>query len=157
MDNLKQIKRSMGKKSVSLYKGLIHKEHEIQSFFTDEKARDAQIKLLKKDLRKNAKKINEEVQLERQSIQLLKKHAEGKKLTKKEKKIVKTSIIDICKVVPSLGIFLLPGGMVLLPLVSKILPFDLMPSAFQKRKKLKRKITKKTKKPKKTKRKTKRR
>ncbi len=86
-------------------------------------------------MRKNAKKINEEVQLEKEAILLLKKHAKGAKLTKAEKKIVKTSLIDICKVVPSLGIFLLPGGMILLPLISKILPFDLMPSAFQDKKK----------------------
>ncbi len=96
-------------------------------------------------MRKNAKKINEEVQLEREAVLLLKKHAKGAKLTKDEKKIVKTSLIDICKVLPSLGIFLLPGGMVLLPLVSKILPFDLMPSAFQDKKKRKRSKKKKKK------------
>ena len=135
MKTLKRIERSMRKGSRSIYKAAIQREHDIEYFFRDKKRRKKQLSILKKDLRKNAKKINEEVQLEKDAILLLKKHAAGKKLTRKEKRIVKTSLIDICKVVPSLGLFLLPGGMVLLPLVSKILPFDLMPSAFQDKKK----------------------
>tara|TARA_B100000686_G_scaffold256192_1_gene267812 strand:+ start:1714 stop:2160 length:447 start_codon:yes stop_codon:yes gene_type:complete len=146
MKTLKRIKKSIEKGSSSIYHKLMKEEHDIESFFKDEKIQKKQLSILKKDLRKNAKKINEEVQLEKDAILLLKKHAAGKKLTSKEEKIVKTSLIDICKVVPSLGIFLLPGGMILLPLVSKILPFDLMPSAFQtKKKKPKRSKKKKTK------------
>ena len=37
---------------------------------------------------------------------------------------------DLAKVVPLLGIFMLPGGCVLLPLAAKMLPVDLFPSAF---------------------------
>jgi len=125
----------MRKGSRSVYKAAIQREHDIESFFKDKKIQKKQLLKLKRDLRKNAKKINEEVQLEREAMILLKKYAKNKKLTKREKKIVKTSLIDICKVVPSLGIFLLPGGMILLPLIAKILPFDLMPSAFQDKKK----------------------
>ena len=135
MKTLKEIKSSIKNSSSSIYHKLMKEEHDIESFFKDEKIQKKQLSILKKNLRKNAKKINEEVQLEKDAILLLKKHAAGKKLTSKEEKIVKTSLIDICKVVPSLGIFLLPGGMILLPLVSKILPFDLMPSAFQDKKK----------------------
>lgn len=143
---MKTLKRSIRKGSRSIYKSAIQGKNDVESFFRDKKRRKKQLSILKKDLRKNAKKINEEVQLEKDAILLLKKHAAGKKLTRKEKRIVKTSLIDICKVVPSLGLFLLPGGMVLLPLVSKILPFDLMPSAFQdKKKKPKRSKKKKTK------------
>ncbi len=136
----------MRKGSRSIYKYAIQGEHDIESFFKDEKIQKKQLSKLKKHLRKNAKKINAEVQLEREAMILLRKYAKNKKLTKREKKIVKTSLIDICKVVPSLGIFLLPGGIVLLPLVAKILPFDLMPSAFQgKKKKPKRTKGRKTK------------
>ena len=154
MQILKKLTESIKKGSLSIYDKLSEKEHDIESFLTDEKFRVRQLNILKKDLRNNAKKINEEVVLENNAIILLKRHSAGHKLTKREQKIVKTSLIDICKVVPSLGIFLLPGGLVLLPLVSKMLPFDLMPSAFQKKRKPK---TRRKKLRHKTKRKNKRR
>tara|TARA_B100001094_G_scaffold230069_1_gene224683 strand:- start:104 stop:559 length:456 start_codon:yes stop_codon:yes gene_type:complete len=135
MKTLKRIKSSIKKSSSSIYHKILDEEHDIESFLKDKIYRKKKLRALKRDLRKDAKKINEEVQLEKEAILLLKKNATGKKLTRKQTKIVKTSLIDICKVVPSLGIFLLPGGIVLLPLVSKILPFDLMPSAFQDKKK----------------------
>ena len=139
MKTLRKIKRSIKKGSRSIYNTIVEEEHDIESFLRDERYQKQRLRKLKKDLRNNAKKINEEVNLTRDASILLKKHAEGKKLTKSEIKIVETSLIDICKVVPSLGIFLLPGGLVLLPFVSKILPFDLMPSAFQDKKKTRRK------------------
>lgn len=143
---MKTLKRSIRKGSRSIYKSAIQGENDVESFLRDTVYRKKRFRKLKRDLRKNAKKINAEAKLTQESIMLLRKHGAGKKLTKKEKRIVKTSLIDICKVVPSLGIFLLPGGMILLPLVSKILPFDLMPSAFQtKKKKPKRSKKKKTK------------
>jgi hypothetical protein len=46
-----------------------------------------------------------------------------------EKKKVKAQLLDICKTVPSLTIFLLPGGTLLLPLLVKLIP-QLLPSAF---------------------------
>ena len=145
---MKNLKKSIEKGSRSIYNTIVEEEQYIESFLRERQYRKKKLRALKRDLRKNAKKINEEVNLTRDASILLKKHAKGEKLTKSEKKIVKTSLIDICKVVPSLGIFLLPGGLVLLPLVSKILPFDLMPSAFQdnrKKRKTKRKTSRKTK------------
>tara|TARA_R110002020_G_scaffold108281_2_gene251036 strand:+ start:19061 stop:20275 length:1215 start_codon:yes stop_codon:yes gene_type:complete len=52
-----------------------------------------------------------------------------RELSKSEKKKVKTQLLDICKSIPSLAIFLLPGGGVLLPLLIKLIP-ELLPSAF---------------------------
>ena len=46
-----------------------------------------------------------------------------------EKKKVKKQLLDICKSVPSLTIFLLPGGGLLLPILIKFIP-QLLPSAF---------------------------
>ena len=46
-----------------------------------------------------------------------------------EKKKVKKQLLDICKTVPSLTIFLLPGGSLLLPILIKFIP-RLLPSAF---------------------------
>ena len=56
-----------------------------------------------------------------------------RELTKGEKKKVKTQLLDICKSIPSLAIFLLPGGGVLLPLLIKLIP-ELLPSAFNENK-----------------------
>ncbi|GHC53244.1 LETM1-related biofilm-associated protein [Ulvibacter litoralis] len=53
-----------------------------------------------------------------------------RELTSEEKKKVKEQLLDICKTVPSLTIFLLPGGTILLPLLVKFIP-KLLPSSFQ--------------------------
>lgn len=50
-------------------------------------------------------------------------------LTPEEKVKVKEQLLDICKTIPSLTIFLLPGGTVLLPLLVKFIP-KLLPSSF---------------------------
>ena len=46
-----------------------------------------------------------------------------------EKKKIKKQLLDICKSIPSLTIFLLPGGSLLLPILIKFIP-QLLPSAF---------------------------
>jgi hypothetical protein len=51
-------------------------------------------------------------------------------LSPNEKTKVKEQLLDICKTIPSLTIFLLPGGSVLLPLLVKFIP-KLLPSSFQ--------------------------
>lgn len=51
-------------------------------------------------------------------------------LSAEEKTKVKDQLLDICKTIPSLTIFLLPGGSVLMPLLVKFIP-KLLPSAFQ--------------------------
>jgi len=50
-------------------------------------------------------------------------------LTPDEKKKVQNQLIDIFKSIPSLAIFILPGGAVLLPIFIKLIP-KLLPSAF---------------------------
>lgn len=50
-------------------------------------------------------------------------------LDEKEKKKVKKQLLEICKTIPSLTIFLLPGGSLLLPILIKFIP-KLLPSAF---------------------------
>lgn len=51
-------------------------------------------------------------------------------LSPQEKRKVKEQLLDICKTIPSLTVFLLPGGSVLMPLLVKFIP-KLLPSAFQ--------------------------
>ena len=50
-------------------------------------------------------------------------------LNEKEQKKVQEQLLDIFKSIPSLAIFMLPGGAILLPLVIKFIP-KLLPSAF---------------------------
>lgn len=50
-------------------------------------------------------------------------------LSPQEKTKVRSQLLDICKTIPSLTIFLLPGGSLLLPLLIKFIP-QLLPSAF---------------------------
>lgn len=51
-------------------------------------------------------------------------------LNSEEKTKVKDQLLDVCKTIPSLTIFLLPGGTLLLPLLVKFIP-KLLPSSFQ--------------------------
>jgi hypothetical protein len=62
---------------------------------------------------------------------LVARAAAGHKLTTSERAKVKEQLIDVAKAVPALAIFAAPGGLVLLPLLAKLLPFNLLPSAFQ--------------------------
>jgi hypothetical protein len=65
---------------------------------------------------------------------LLAKAAAGQALDAPERRKVKEQLIDLAKAVPALAIFAAPGGLVLLPLLAKLLPFDVLPSAFDPRK-----------------------
>jgi hypothetical protein len=52
-----------------------------------------------------------------------------RELNEREKKKIKKQLLDICKTIPSLTIFILPGGSLILPLLIKFIP-TLLPSAF---------------------------
>jgi hypothetical protein len=67
--------------------------------------------------------------IQSKELMLLLAHSTHRDLDEKEKKKVKKQLLDICKTVPSLTIFLLPGGSLLLPILIKFIP-TLLPSAF---------------------------
>jgi len=67
--------------------------------------------------------------IESKELMLLLAHSTHRDLDEKEKKRVKKQLLDICKTIPSLTIFLLPGGSLLLPILIKFIP-TLLPSAF---------------------------
>ena len=79
-------------------------------------------------IRRNKGRFIKELSQSKELMQLLAKSTH-KDLDKDEKKKVKTQLLDICKTVPSLTIFLLPGGSLLLPILIKFIP-QLLPSAF---------------------------
>ncbi|HEU4496136.1 MAG TPA: LETM1 domain-containing protein, partial [Flavobacterium sp.] len=62
-------------------------------------------------------------------LMLLLTYSTYRSLDAKEKKKVKKQLLEICKAIPSLAIFLLPGGSLLLPILIKLMP-QLLPSAF---------------------------
>ena len=61
---------------------------------------------------------------------LLAKAASCLALTGEERRKVRAQLVDLAKAVPALAIFAAPGGLLLLPLLAKLLPFGLLPSAW---------------------------
>ncbi len=60
---------------------------------------------------------------------LLLTHSTHRHLEDLEKKKIKKQLLEICKTIPSLTIFMLPGGSLLLPLFIKLLP-KMLPESF---------------------------
>lgn len=85
---------------------------------------------IKNLLEENKKRLLQEVQESKELLFLL-KESTTRKLSDEEKAKVNEQLLDVCKAIPALAIFLLPGGALLLPLVIKFLP-SILPSAFRK-------------------------
>lgn len=82
-------------------------------------------------VKKNKGKIVREISESRELVELLWK-AQNKQLTKEEKEKVRSQISDLLRTIPSLAIFIVPGGSFLLPILLKILPDELLkPSQFR--------------------------
>ena len=77
---------------------------------------------------RNKNRLLKEITQSKELMVLL-AHSTRRDLDDKEKKQVKRQLLDICKTVPSLTIFLLPGGSLLLPILIKFIP-KMLPSAF---------------------------
>lgn len=67
--------------------------------------------------------------LESKELVVLLSKSTHKNLTNEERIKVRNQLLDICKSIPSLAIFIMPGGSVLLPILIKFIP-QLLPSAF---------------------------
>jgi hypothetical protein len=89
---------------------------------------DSMAKVVNKLILRNSKRLLKELTESKELMQLLTKST-VKDLSAEEKKKVQNQLIDIFKSIPSLAIFLLPGGAVLLPIFIKLIP-KLLPSAF---------------------------
>ncbi len=84
---------------------------------------------IKKILEKNSKSLVQELKQSKELVILLNKSAYTK-LSEEEKSKVKSQLLDVLKSIPALAVFLLPGGLVLLPIIAKLIP-DILPSAFR--------------------------
>ncbi|MFO7745295.1 MAG: LETM1-related biofilm-associated protein [Psychroflexus sp.] len=83
------------------------------------------VKLL---LTRNKNRLYKEIIQSKELVYLLSQSTK-RELNADEKSKVKTQLYDIFKSIPSLAIFVLPGGSVLLPIIIKFIP-QLLPSAF---------------------------
>lgn len=77
---------------------------------------------------RNKNRLLKEI-IQSKELMVLLAYSTRRDLDEKEKKKVKKQLLDICKTIPSLTIFLLPGGSLLLPILIKFIP-TLLPSAF---------------------------
>jgi hypothetical protein len=82
------------------------------------------IKLITRNKNRLVKEI-----LESKELMVLLAYSTRRDLDEKEKKKVRKQLLDIIKTIPSLAIFLLPGGSLLLPIFIKFIP-TLLPSSF---------------------------
>ena len=81
-----------------------------------------------KILIRNKDKLAIELQDSKELVSLISK-SRKRDLTRGEKEKVKAQFLDLAKTIPSLALFMLPGGAVILPVVLKLIP-NLVPSAF---------------------------
>ena len=79
-------------------------------------------------MKRNQKRLVKEIS-ESKELMVLLANSTQRDLDKDEKKKVKKQLLDICKTIPSLTIFLIPGGSLLLPILIKFIP-QLLPSSF---------------------------
>ena len=94
----------------------------VQSFYKNSS------KMVKKLITRNSKRLYQELKDSKELMVLL-TQSTSRDLTREEQKKVQEQLLDIFKSIPSLAIFMLPGGALLLPLVVKFIP-KLLPSAF---------------------------
>lgn len=89
---------------------------------------DSMSKIVDKLITRNSKRLQKELSESKELVALLSKST-VRDLSAGEKKKVKNQLMDVFKSIPSLAIFMLPGGAVLLPIFIKLIP-KLLPSSF---------------------------
>jgi hypothetical protein len=82
-------------------------------------------------LEKNFARLMTEIRETGELSVLLGRAARGQSLTRDERRRMRAQLIDIAKAIPALAIFAAPGGVLLLIALARVLPFSLLPSAFQ--------------------------
>lgn len=101
---------------------VLSSKNSVQSFYNNSS------KMVIKLITRNSKRLYQEL-LDSKELMILLSQSTIRDLNKDEQKKVQEQLLDIFKSIPSLAIFLLPGGALLLPLVVKFIP-RLLPSAF---------------------------
>ncbi len=138
--------RALGAELMLPHQWIIESLHSVQSFVKEHKdnisffnysnpahhfykqtSRTVSILILR-----NKKRLIKEI-TESKDLMILLGQSTIRDLSKEEKQKVKQQLLDVCKTIPSLAIFILPGGSLLMPLLIKFIP-QLLPSAFNENK-----------------------
>ncbi|MEM6721576.1 MAG: LETM1-related biofilm-associated protein [Bacteroidota bacterium] len=101
---------------------LLKSRNMVQSFYENSS------NMVKKLINRNKKRLATEL-YESKELMILLTQSTTRSLSDEEQKRVKDQLLDIFKSIPSLAIFMLPGGMLLLPIVIKYIP-NILPSGF---------------------------
>ena len=101
---------------------LLNSKNVVQNFY------DNSSRMVSKLLTRNGKRLNKELKESKEVMRLI-SQSTIRDLSSEEQKQLQSQLLDIFKTIPSLAIFMLPGGALLLPLVIKFIP-KLLPSAF---------------------------
>ncbi|MFI1771625.1 LETM1-related biofilm-associated protein [Thalassobellus citreus] len=101
---------------------LLSSKNIVQSFYNNSS------RMVTKLITRNSKRLYQELK-DSKELMVLISQSTIRDLNAEEQKKVQEQLLDIFKSIPSLAIFLLPGGALLLPLVVKFIP-KLLPSAF---------------------------
>jgi len=86
---------------------------------------------IQRTLEKNFQAVMREVRETGELSVLLTKAARGQSLSREERRKMRQQLFDVAKAIPALAIFAAPGGVLLFIALAKVLPFNLLPSAFQ--------------------------
>lgn len=101
---------------------LFKKNNAINNFY------DNTSQLVIKLIKRNSKRLVKEISQSKELMVLL-SQSTVRDLNEEEQEKVQLQLLDILKTIPSLAIFLLPGGAILLPIFAKLIP-NLLPSSF---------------------------
>lgn len=101
---------------------LLSSKNMFQSFY------DNSSKMVIKLIKRNSKRLLNEL-IESKELMVLLTKSTTRALSEEEQKKVQDQLLNIMKSIPSLAIFILPGGAILLPLFIKFIP-KMLPSAF---------------------------
>lgn len=123
----KTIQKSLEEISVFFQENLDEVSHLKEYNFTLQ-LYDGLSKKVNKLILRNSKRLKKELNESKELVSLISKST-MKNLTVEERDKVQKQLLDIFKTIPSLAIFILPGGAILLPIFIKLIP-KLLPSAF---------------------------
>jgi hypothetical protein len=101
---------------------LLNSKNSVQSFY------DNTSLMVRKLISRNSKRLFKELKESKELVKLLSQSTQ-RELNDAEQKQMQEQLLDLLKSIPSLAIFLLPGGAILLPLFVKFIP-KILPSAF---------------------------
>ena len=79
----------------------------------------------------NKGRITTEIRETKEMYELMTRWGKGEELTRAEKSAVKRQLLDICKTIPALAVFVAPFGILILGILMRVLPFNILPSAFE--------------------------